>query len=81
MTFDVENRRQLENLCNNIAILRKRNNLSYSDMSKILHTSVKSLKSIESGHIPKRVSVDVIFYASRCFNCNLSNFFLENLGE
>ena len=81
MMLSEENRIQCKNFCDNIAILRKRNNLSYSKMAKILHTSVKSLKSIENGVVPKRVSVDIVIYASKFFKCKAANLFLENFGE
>ncbi len=81
MALNETNKKYSEYFCENIAILRTRHNLSHCEMAKILHTSVKSLKSTESGQIPNRVSVDIVFNASKRFKCKVSNLFSENLGE
>ena len=51
------------------------------EMAKILHTTVKSLKSIENGKIPSRVSVRIVINASVAFKCKAADLFLESLGE
>lgn len=81
MTTREVNELQGRIFCDNIANLRKKHNLSLSQMAKILQTTVKSLKIIESGKIPSRVSVRIAFNASRKFKCRMCDLFAENLGE
>ncbi len=45
----------------NIVLLRKKNKLSKTKMAKMLGISTKSLNKLESGIIPPRIGVKVIF--------------------
>lgn len=47
--------------CRNVLILRKENHLTQEKMAKLLGISIHSLRSLENGKIPPRLSCDVIF--------------------
>ena len=54
--------------CANIKKLRIKENLSKTKMCKILKISTLSLKSIENGILPKRISCNVLLRACVYFN-------------
>ena len=48
-------------LCKNIKILREKNKLSKKEMAKRLGIGVIALSKLESGILPKRLSVKILF--------------------
>lgn len=52
---------EIKNLANNIVRIRKEYGLSKKEMAKILGISIESLRKIEKGEIPLKMSVEVIF--------------------
>lgn len=54
---------QLLNFAHNVAVLRQRHGLTKTAMAHLLHISVKTLTRLESGDIPRGLSVDVLFHA------------------
>lgn len=58
---------ELENLCHNIYRLRKANNLTQREMAKILKIGVESLRKLEAGIIPPRMTVDVLYQVYAAF--------------
>ena len=63
----MENKYYLNTFCNNIVNLRKIFRLSKREMAKKLRIGVKSLTMIESGQVPKRLSVEVLFWVHENF--------------
>lgn len=57
----MSNEKEIRTFCENIRYLRKKNGLSKKEMAKKLSIGIKSLNSIGSGIIPKRVTVDIIY--------------------
>ena len=55
-------------LCDNIKNLRIINNYSLTYTAKQLHISVKTLKSIEKGYVPKKANPKLSHFASLLFN-------------
>jgi DNA-binding XRE family transcriptional regulator len=47
--------------CENVRYVRKKNGLSKKEMAKKLGIGVKSLELIESGSLPPRMSVRVVY--------------------
>lgn len=52
---------------NNIKFLRKKENLSKKDMAKLLQISVNSLNKIESGIMPERLGIGIVFRIQQVF--------------
>ena len=52
----------------NIRHLRESGGYSYTETAKALHTTVKTLKLIESGTIPPRVSLEMLWHAASFFS-------------
>ena len=52
---------------NNIKFLRKKENLSKKDMAKLLQISVNSLNKIESGIMPERFRIGIVFRIQQVF--------------
>lgn len=44
---------EMKTFCENILYLRQKNNLSYTKMARKLHITVKTLKTLEEGNIPR----------------------------
>lgn len=61
--------------CNNILILRKKHKLTQAQMSELLGIGVKSLRSLEKGEIPPKLSCDVIFNIYTVFGIYPSEMF------
>ncbi|MBQ5321300.1 MAG: helix-turn-helix transcriptional regulator [Oscillospiraceae bacterium] len=57
----MRNEKEIRVFCENIRYLRKKNGLSEKEMAKKLGIGIKSLNSIESGYLPPRVTVDIIY--------------------
>ena len=54
-------------LCQNIKLLRQKHNLSKTQMSQILGVSIKTLNRLEDGFLPPRISCELIFRIQRQF--------------
>ncbi len=52
--------KDLTRFCQNIKALRTMHNLSKTKMASMLKISKKSLETIESGTIPKRLSLEIL---------------------
>lgn len=63
---------ELENLCHNIYRLRKANNLTQKEMAKILKVGVGSLRKLEAGIIPPRMTVDILYHVYVAFGISPS---------
>lgn len=66
---------EIKAFCKNVQFLRESNDLSYEDMAKILHISVKSLKLLEEGVLPRSIGVDVVWRISKNFGVTPSGQF------
>lgn len=62
-----ENDTELAIFQNNIKFLRKKENLSKKDMAKLLQISVNSLNKIESGIMPERFRIGIVFRIQQVF--------------
>lgn len=62
-----ETRREIKIFMKNIAYIRKKHGLSKREMAKLLKIGVESLNKLESGELPKRLSVKVLFEIERHF--------------
>lgn len=58
---------ELENLCHNIYRLRKDNNLTQKEMAKLLKIGIGSLRKLEAGIIPPRMTVDIFYHVYAAF--------------
>ena len=56
-----KNRRQFLNLCALIRELRQRHNLSQREMAALLGVGVHTLRQLEAGRVPPRVSVRIVY--------------------
>ena len=61
------------NLCHNLTVLRRQHKLSKRAMMGILHVSLRTLNSIESGVLPRGMDPRPIFYAAAHFNMRPSD--------
>lgn len=66
----MEVKQKLENIAYNIAWLRKKHSLSKKAMAAILGISIQSLDRIESGVIPPRLNIEVIYNIWDFFEIN-----------
>lgn len=64
--------------CKNISYLRKKNNLSKTEMCKTIKIGLKSLNLIEIGIIPPKISCEIIFNISKAFHIEPKNLFELN---
>ncbi len=66
-------KQEIENFAHNVRFLREKHNLSKTEMADILGISFNSLNKIETGQIPKRLSVGVVFRIEQYFGvkCHL----------
>ena len=62
--------------CQNVKILRERNNLSKKEMAEILEIGIASLTKIEQGVIPPRATTNIIFNLSNSFNIKPHKLFM-----
>ena len=70
-----ENTRYPKNLCLNIRYIRKINHLSMAQMAKKLHISIFTLLSLEFGHIPADLTVEIINPLQQEFGLHPSRIF------
>lgn len=54
-------------LCDNFKLLRKTNGLSQKEMAKLCGIGIGSLRKMEKGEFPPRLTMEPIFKASRYF--------------
>ena len=64
----------------NIAVLRAHYGCSQKHMAQLLGISVGSLREIENGIIPPRLTVDVVFAVERHFHISPDTLFSEELS-
>ena len=69
-----------KNFCTNMRSLRLLHKLSQKEMAKALGIGLKSLRKIEAGEIPPRLSTDVLFAIHNRFGIRISNLFKPMLG-
>lgn len=62
-------------LCRNIKYLRNVHKISKKEMASILGIGVKSLRLIEKGIVPSRLSSEVIFNLHKNFGVKYSDMF------
>jgi DNA-binding transcriptional regulator YiaG len=67
----------LEILCENIKTLRVKNNLSEQEMAARLKIGVKTLRNIEKGHFPPRMSCEILFRIQHHFGILPQHLFIS----
>lgn len=72
---------QMLNFCHNIKHLRTARGYSYTKTAAALHTTVKILKLIENGILPKHVSIHIVQYASTFFDTPIVYLFMTPKKE
>lgn len=70
---------EIQNFCDNIKTLRKRNKLSKTDMCKIMRIGIRSLNSIEKGILPPRISCEALIRACNYFSVLPKDMLSENI--
>ena len=58
--------------CKNVSYLRRKNNLSQREMTNKLNIGIETLRKLESGTIPKRVGVEILWRIYEEFNIPFS---------
>ena len=66
----------LEILCGNIKTLRAKNNLSEHEMATKLKIGVKTLRNIENGDFPPRLSCEILFRIQHHFGILPQHLFI-----
>ena len=61
----------------NMTWLRRTHGLSKKQMSKICHISIQSLNKIESGILPPKLNVDIVFHIQKHFGIPAADLFKE----
>ncbi len=61
--------------CENIKILREKNNFSQTQMAQKLGVSLKTLRFLENGTLPPRVSVKIIYNIHNNFGIEIQDIF------
>ncbi len=61
--------------CKNVSHLRRKNNLSQREMANKLNIGVGTLRKLESGTIPKRASIEILWCIYEKFNIPFSKQF------
>ncbi len=64
------NEQQLQIFSKNIKLLRKKIPLNQSQMAELLNISVYSLRKLEKGIVPKKLSVEVVLNIIAIFKIN-----------
>ena len=62
-------------LGNNLRLLRERDRLTVKEMAEIMRISTANYEQLEQGILPKRVTVDCIFFAADYFSLSPANLF------
>ena len=70
MKIKETNEQELKIFTENIKFLRQKASFTQSQMAELLNISIGSLEKLESGVIPKRLSVEVVFKIMSVFKTN-----------
>lgn len=70
MTTKEINKQELKIFTKNIKLLREKASLTQPQMAELLNISSSSLEKLESGVVPKRLSVEVVFKIMSVFKIN-----------
>lgn len=68
--------RKAESLALNLYLIRKKNGLTQKEMAKRIGIGINTLRQLEKGIIPSRVSVGLIFNISNEFNIEPYELFI-----
>lgn len=68
--------RKAESLALNLYLIRKKNGLTQKEMAKRIGIGINTLRQLEKGTIPSRVSVGLIFNISNEFNIEPYELFI-----
>ena len=68
--------RKAESLALNLYLIRKKNSLTQKEMAKRIGIGINTLRQLEKGNIPSRVSVGLIFNISNEFNIEPHELFI-----
>ena len=71
----------LQVFCDNIVYLRKKHQISVTTMARRLHITPKTLKTIESGEMPKCVTIKILLYICEMYRYRPNELFLPMYGE
>ena len=66
---------EFQNFCRNVFLLRKYAGMSQKELAAILHISVNTLRKLESGTIPQRINIEVIFILASTFHIPPADLF------
>lgn len=75
------NAEQVENLCYNIAYLRRRHGLTKKEMALALGIGVRSLSMIEQGKLPRNLGVVQVFFVTQLFRVSMKSLLSSRLDE
>ena len=75
----MDTQKQIDNFCRNIRSLRQANHLTQKQMAKLLEISLYSLRRIESGTVPPKLDVDILFKIHETFGILPSRLFAPDL--
>ena len=75
----MNNHRDIEIFCHNVAFLRKQHKLSRKEMAKRLEIGVWCLTRIEQGLFPPRLGCNVVFCVYKQFGIRPSQLFSSRL--
>ena len=73
--------RQIRSFCENVKKLRTRNNLTKTEMAKLLGISVYALSLLERGVLPHRMNCMVLYNIYDIFGVMPSEMLMEWSGE
>lgn len=79
MMTKIENEKEMNNFMYNIVWLRKNCGLSKKKMAELLCIGIGSLNKLESGRIPPKLNVEVLFQVWEHFNVHPSEMFKHKL--
>ena len=68
---------EIQIMCTNIKKLRELNKLSQKEMARMLGIGIETLRSLENGIIPPRVSASLIIKISKLFNITPAYLFTD----
>ena len=66
----------LQIMCDNIKLLRLKNNLSQSEMADKLKIKAKTLQDIENGVVPPRLCCEILFHIQHHFAISPRQLFI-----
>ena len=77
---EIRSKEELNNLLYNIKWLRMQHGLSEKQMAEILGIGVGSLRKIENGALPPRLSVSIVFKVQNYFCIQPKDLFIAKFG-